>query len=447
MENVPAACVILAAGKGTRMKSSLPKVMHPLANQPMISHVLHTARALAPQKTAVVLGEEMDSVVQQVKRMMPKAEIVIQQEQLGTGHAVRMAEGRLKSFKGIVYILYGDTPLIEPDTLHRMAAVMQKKKAAVVVLGMRPADPAAYGRLVADAKGNLQKIVEYKDADAREREIDLCNSGVMAVQAKDLWPWLRALNNDNAKQEYYLTDIVAMAVAEGKKCSVVEAEEEELLGVNDRVQLAQAEAVLQRRLREQAMQAGATLIDPDTVYFSADIRLGRDVLIEPHVWFGEGVTVENNVIIRAFSHIEGATIEKGATVGPYARLRPGAEIGRDVRVGNFVEIKKAVLEEGAKVSHLSYIGDANVGAHANVGAGTITCNYDGYDKYFTSIGKHAFIGSNTALVAPVTVGDGAIVGAGSVITEDVEGDAMSLSRATQQHKQAWAKEFRRKKRN
>jgi bifunctional UDP-N-acetylglucosamine pyrophosphorylase/glucosamine-1-phosphate N-acetyltransferase len=443
MKNVPIACVILCAGQGTRMKSSMPKVLHAIAGLPMMGHVLYSAAALNPEEVVAVIGPKMPEVEQVIHSLDLGAQIAVQQEALGTGHAVKSAADSLEGFEGKVLVLYGDTPLIEQETLEQMA----QSEAAVTVLGMRPEDPAAYGRLICDEAGNLQKIVEFKDANAEERAVNLCNSGVMAVEAKALWGYLEKLTNDNANGEYYLTDVVAMAVAEGKKCAVIEAEESSLLGVNDRNQLAQAEAIYQQRARHQAMQSGVTLQAPETVTFCYDTEIANDVVIEPNVVFAAGVEVASGARIRAFSYLEGCSVGEGAVIGPYARLRPGANIGKEARIGNFVEIKNADLEEGAKVNHLSYVGDAHVGTHANIGAGTITCNYDGFQKYRTTIGDHAFIGSNSALVAPVEIGEGAIVGAGSTITEDVDPDALAMTRPQQLHRAGWAQQFRTKRQN
>jgi bifunctional UDP-N-acetylglucosamine pyrophosphorylase/glucosamine-1-phosphate N-acetyltransferase len=433
------AAVVLAAGAGTRMKSNKPKVMHELGGRPMINHLLGSVAMLTPEKVVVVTAPAMDSV----KKAVAPAEIAIQQEALGTGHAVAAALDSLEGFTGDVLILYGDTPLIETATLEKMIAKRREKAScAVVVLGFEPDDPLEYGRLVTDKDGNLTAIVEFADASAEERAIGLCNSGVMAISGAHLKDLITAIGNSNAKGEYYLTDIVEIANKRGLTCAYVKGEEEELLGVNNRSQLAEAEAIAQARWRAAAMQNGATLIDPGQVWFSHDTKLGRDVVIEPGVFFGPKVTVGDNVRIKAFSHLEGTSIGAAAQIGPFARLRPGAEIAEDVKIGNFVEVKKSTLEKGAKVSHLSYIGDARVGAEANIGAGTITCNYDGYDKFKTDIGAGAFIGSNSALVAPVKIGDGAIIGAGSTISRDVAADALGIERATEQQKPGWAKRFR-----
>lgn len=433
------AAIILAAGKGTRMKSSLPKVLHPVGHRAMIDHVLAAVDTLSADRTTVVLAPGMTPVAEAVK----PAAVAIQDPPLGTAHAVLAARETLEDFEGDVLVLFGDTPLITSDTL---AAMIDRRREsddpAVVVLGFRPEDTAAYGRLIVDDQGHLEAIVEHRDATEDQRAIRLCNGGVMAIDGKAALGLLDAVGNDNAKSEYYLTDIIALARSEGRVCAVVEGDAAEVMGVDSRAGLARAEAVFQARARTAVMEAGATLLDPDTVYFSADTAIGRDVTIGPNVVFGPGVTLEDQVTIHAFSHIEGAHVGTAATIGPFARLRPGADIGEEVRVGNFVEVKKARVEKGAKINHLSYVGDARVGAEANIGAGTITCNYDGFNKHVTDIGAGAFIGSNSALIAPVKVGDGAIVGAGSAITTDVPEDALSVTRAPQRNIAGWAQKFR-----
>ncbi|GIK97575.1 MAG: bifunctional protein GlmU [Alphaproteobacteria bacterium] len=443
MTSHPPAAVILAAGKGTRMKSALPKVLHPVAGKAMIRHVLDSLAPLGCGRVVVVVAPGMDQVAAAVK---PHA-TAVQEEQLGTADAVKAALPALSPAAGDVLVLYGDTPFISTRTLERM---LERRRAAdapaVVVLGMRPADPGEYGRLVLGADGGLQAIVEHKDATAEERRIDLCNSGVMAIDGAELAALLAQVRNDNAKGEYYLTDIVAIARARGRACAVVEAPVDELMGVNSRAELAAAEAILQDRLRRRAMEEGATLIDPASVWLCHDTRLGRDVTVGPNVVFGPGVAVGDGVEIRAFCHIEGATVASGAVIGPFARLRPGAEIGPKARIGNFVEVKNATLGPGAKANHLAYVGDAAVGAGANVGAGTITCNYDGYDKTRTEIGEGVFIGSNSTLVAPLTIGRGAYVAAGSVVTQDVAADALAVGRGRQVEKPGWAALFHERKR-
>jgi bifunctional UDP-N-acetylglucosamine pyrophosphorylase/glucosamine-1-phosphate N-acetyltransferase len=433
------ATVILAAGAGTRMKSTLPKVLHPLAGRPMISHLLDTAGHLSPALNIVVVAPGMDAVRDRVA----PAEIAVQDKALGTGHAVAAALPALEGFTGDVLVLYGDTPLITAATMNKMIALRRADAdTAVVVLGFQPEDPAEYGRLVTGADDLLEGIVEYADASPEEKRIGLCNSGVMAISGDHIAALVNALDNRNAKGEYYLTDIVGVARGMNLKARVVVGDENELLGINNRQQLAEAEKIVQQRWRNEAMAAGVTLIDPDSVFFAHDTVCAPDVVIEPNVFFGPGVSLAANVRIKAFSHIEGASIGPGVQIGPFARLRLGTVIAEDAKVGNFVEIKKSTLEQGAKVSHLSYIGDARVGAAANIGAGTITCNYDGFDKYRTDIGAGAFVGSNTALVAPVTIGDGAIIGAGSTVSEDVESDALMVERAPQIQKSGWASRFR-----
>ena len=429
------AAIVLAAGLGTRMKSGLPKALHPLAGLPMIRHPIALLEGLSLERIVAVVGAGMDTLKTLV---LPHAS-VIQKERLGTAHAALTARNALKGFDGDILVMFADTPLIRPETIERMLAARRAKPhPAVVVLGFRPAEPGAYGRLVMGPDGMLEAIVEAKDATPAQLEIDFCNSGVVAVDSKWLWRLLDKVGTKNAQKEFYLTDIVGIARARGLAVAAVEGDPAELLGINSRADLAAAEAVLQGRLRARAMANGATLMDPASVTFSADTRLGRDVTVEPNVFFGPGVVVGNDVVIRAFSHLEQARIADGAIVGPFARLRPGADIGRGAHIGNFVEIKNAIIEPGAKANHLSYIGDARVGADANIGAGTITCNYDGFDKHHTDIGRGAFIGSNTALVAPVKVGDGAVVGAGSVIARDVPKDALALTRAPVKEVPGWA---------
>ena len=437
----PLATVILAAGKGTRMKSDLHKVLHPLAGRPMIEHVFATSEALRPERQVLVVGSGRDQLEPLVARH--GGAIAVQDPPLGTGHAVLQAEAALQGLDGDVLILFGDTPLVEPDTLRRMLERLHADdRPAVVVLVSRADDPLQYGRVFADPDGTIRKIVEYKDASPEERACNLCNSGLMAARSVDLFGFLGRLKNDNAAGEYYLTDIVTVAAAGGRKSAVVETDAAEVAGVNSRSELAAVEAEWQRRRRVQAMADGVTLIAPETVWFSHDTEIGRDTIVEPNVFFGPGVNVGQKVVIHAFSHIEGAEIASGAEIGPYARLRPGAEIGENAKIGNFVEVKKARLGKGAKANHLSYIGDADVGAGANIGAGTITCNYDGFFKYPTVIGEGAFIGSNSALVAPVTVGAGAIVGAGSVLTRDVAEDALAVARGEQKERPGWAARFK-----
>ena len=436
----PLAVIILAAGQGTRMKSARHKVLHPVAGRPMLLHLLASVGELQPERRIVVVGAGREQVQSAIADT--DVRIVVQEEQLGTGHAVAQARDALGGFAGDILILYGDVPLVRPETLAAMLERLNREdQPGAVVLGFRPADAAAYGRIIADGDGVIEKMVEYKDADAAERAVTLCNSGLMAVRSADLFGLLDRIGNDNAAGEYYLPDIVMLP---GAASAVIEAEAWEVAGVNSRAELAGVEALWQDRRRAEAMRDGVTLIAPETIFFSYDTVLGRDVVVEPNVVFGPGVTIADDVTIHAFSHIEGATIGKGAQVGPYARLRPGAAIGSKAKVGNFVEIKQAGLGEGAKVNHLSYIGDTQIGEGANVGAGTITCNYDGFRKHRTEIGAGAFIGSNSALVAPVRIGNGAIVAAGSVVTQDVAADALCLVRPLQEEKPGWAEQFRDK---
>jgi bifunctional UDP-N-acetylglucosamine pyrophosphorylase/glucosamine-1-phosphate N-acetyltransferase len=442
MTKTKTAIVVLAAGLGTRMKSDLPKVMHPVAGRPMIQHLMSTLKTLSPERLVVVVGAGMEAVVKAVAPWPT----VVQEPRLGTGHAVMAGARALGGFDGDVLVVYGDTPLITSETLERvLKARHAPAQPAVVVLGFRPREPAAYGRLIVGPIGTLDAIVEAKDAGPEELAVDLCNSGVMAIDGNRLSGLLDRLDNGNAKGEYYLTDIVHIARADGLACGVVEGDEAEFIGINSRADLARAEAIVQDRLRTRAMAEGATLIDPVSVFFSHDTRLGRDVTVGPNVVFAPGVSVGDNVEIRPFCHLEGVSIEARALIGPFARLRPGARIGPDAHIGNFVEIKNASVEAGAKVNHLTYVGDARIGAKANVGAGTITCNYDGYFKDHTDIGAGAFIGSNTALVAPVKVGDGAIIGAGSVVAQDVPADALALTRGPHTVKEDWARAFRQRR--
>jgi bifunctional UDP-N-acetylglucosamine pyrophosphorylase/glucosamine-1-phosphate N-acetyltransferase len=435
------AVVILAAGQGTRMRSDTHKVLHPIAGRPLLLHLLDSVDRLGAEKRVVIVGKGRE----QVEQALSGRDVTIahQAEQKGTAHAVQQAKVALAGYAGLVLILYGDTPFVEPETLKRMLERLEGGGGpGVVVLASTPADPLKYGRIILGEGDHIAKMVEYKDANEEERAVRLCNSGMMAVRAKDLFRWLDKVDNDNAAGEYYLPDVVNIAAAEGRDAVVIEGDPYETAGVNSRAELAHLELDWQRRRREQALQDGATLIDPESVWFAHDTKLGRDVTVEPHVVFGPGVEVADGATIKAFSHIEGATIATKAVIGPFARLRPGAKIGEKAKVGNFVEVKKAVLGTGAKANHLSYIGDCEVGADANIGAGTITCNYDGFGKYGTVIGERAFIGSNTALVAPVKVGAGAIVGAGSVITKDVEPDSLAVARGEQRGIAGWARRFR-----
>ena len=432
------ATVILAAGKGTRMNSDIPKVLHPIAGAPMLVHALQAARSQEPERMVVVAGHGAEAVTQAVHGYDEDVQVVVQEEQLGTGHAVQQARAALEGFDGTVIVLYGDTPFVRPETLEAMIAAREAQD--VVVLGFEAADPGRYGRLKM-AGDVLEAIVEFKDATEAERAITLCNSGVVACDAATLFSLLDAVTNDNAAGEYYLPDIIGLARARGLSAGVVTCPEAETLGINSRAELAAADALFQQTARAAAMEDGVTLLDPTSIYFSYDTFIGRDTVVEPHVFFGPEVTVESGARIRAFSHLEGCHVARGGVIGPYARLRPGAELAEDVRVGNFVEIKNATIDAGAKVNHLSYIGDAFVGAAANIGAGTITCNYDGVLKHHTHIGARAFIGSNTMLVAPVSVGNEAMTASGSVITSDVEDGALAIARAHQVEKPGMARKL------
>jgi bifunctional UDP-N-acetylglucosamine pyrophosphorylase / glucosamine-1-phosphate N-acetyltransferase len=445
MSAAPFAAIILAAGEGTRLNSTQPKVLHQVAGKPMIHHVQEALRPLKPIETVVVIGRDMGAVADAVEPLP----VVIQSPPRGTGDAVwaarplladRLAESGVED----VVVLFGDTPLLRTETI---AALLEARRrspaAAIAVAGFRPVDPGPYGRLVADRDHGLMRIVEAQDANAEERAIELCNGGIMAIAARRCFDLVERIGNDNVKREFYLTDIVGLAHEQALACRVAELPAEELVGVNTRAELAAAEALMQQRLRGAALAAGVTLVDPETVFLCADTRFGRDVVVEPNVYFGPGVTIADNVHIRAFSHIEGADIAAGASVGPFARLRPGTMLERDVHVGNFVEVKASRLGAGVKASHLSYLGDSEIGAGTNIGAGTITCNYDGFSKFRTVIGERAFIGSNTALVAPITVGDGAYVATGSVITTNVPGDTLTIARARQVDKPGRAIELRR----
>jgi bifunctional UDP-N-acetylglucosamine pyrophosphorylase/glucosamine-1-phosphate N-acetyltransferase len=435
--------VVLAAGLGTRMKSAIPKVMHEIAGRPMVNHVLATLEQAGADHAVVVMGEGMDTLAEAVQPH-PTA---VQAERLGTAHAVLAARRFLEEHPADdVLVLYGDTPLITPETLAAMIAARRAEPGpGAVVLGFEPDDPEPYGRLILDGDGALERIVEARDATPEELSVGLCNSGVMVIDGARALAWLDRIDNKNAKGEYYLTDIVAIARADGAAAAVVTGDADEVLGVNSRIELAAAERIAQDRLRMRAMQNGATLIDPATVYFSWDTKLGQDVSVGPNVFFGPGVRIGDNVEIRAFCHIEGAQVAPGTVIGPFARLRPGADLGAGVHIGNFVEIKAATLGEGSKVNHLSYVGDSDVGKGVNIGAGTITCNYDGHFKSKTVIGDRAFIGSNSALVAPVTIGDGAIVGAGSAISKDVAAGSLAVTRADQKEVTGWADRFNAKR--
>ena len=425
------ALIILAAGKGTRMQSELPKVLHKVAGAPMLIHAMRAGRALEPKRTIIVAGHGFEAVSATARAEDPEVEIVRQETQLGTGHAVDQARAALDDFDGTVIVLYGDCPLIQPRTLEELTATLST--AAVSVLGFEAENPARYGRLITDGD-RLKRIVEFKDATPAERAVRLCNSGVMAASAKLLFDLLSEIDANNASGELYLTDVIGKAVGRGLSCTAIRCAERETLGVNSRVELMQAEKEFQTLRRAEALEDGISMPAPETVHFSYDTVIGRDAIIEQNVVFGPGVTVESGAQIRAFSHLEGAHVARGCVVGPYARLRPGAELAEDVKIGNFVEIKASTLDEGAKVNHLSYIGDAHIGARANIGAGTITCNYDGVMKHHTSIGEAAFIGSNTMLVAPITVGQDAMTASGSVITRDVPAGDLAIARSKQDNK-------------
>ncbi len=440
----PRTClaIVLAAGEGTRMKSDRPKVLHEIAGRSMLGHVVATVTAVGATEVAVVIGPDREDVAKEARKIMPEASIFVQRERLGTGHAVLSARMALEKCPDDVIVVYADTPLVSTETLAALRRPLAEGT-AVVALGFEARDPTGYGRFIMSGDQILD-IREHKDATEAERAITLCNGGLMAVSGDVALTLLDKVRNSNAKGEYYLTDIVAIARRLGHGTAAVTVAEEEVHGVNDRAQLAAAERMIQDRLRRAAMAAGATLVAPETVFLSHDTKIGRDVVIEPHVVFGTGVVIEDRAVIHSFSHLEGARIASGAAVGPFARLRPGASVGPKAKVGNFVEIKNTELGAGAKVGHLTYLGDATVGAEVNIGAGTITCNYDGFGKYRTEIGEGAFVGSNSSLVAPVTIGKGAYVGSGSVITESVPPDALGLGRGRQIVKEQWATTFRAK---
>jgi bifunctional UDP-N-acetylglucosamine pyrophosphorylase / glucosamine-1-phosphate N-acetyltransferase len=435
--------IVLAAGEGKRMRSGLPKVLHRVAGRSMLAHVLDAVAQAGADGVAVVVGPGRDDVAAEARAAAPGARIFTQQERLGTAHAVLAAREAFAEGFDDILVLFADTPLVRPETFSLLRRRLAEG-AGVVALGFEPADPTGYGRLLTDPSGALLAIREHKDASSDELKVGICNAGLMALDGARALGWLERIGNSNAQNEYYLPDAVAIALADGASCALVMAQPEEVLGVNDRAQLAVAEAEIQRRQRLAAMIGGATLVAPETVFFSHDTVLGADVLVEPHVVFGPGVTVGDGCVIHSFSHLEGATLAKSVSIGPYARLRPGARLADKARVGNFVEIKQADVGEGAKVNHLTYIGDATIGPRANIGAGTITCNYDGFLKYRTKIGADAFIGSNSALVAPVEIGDGAFVGSGSVITENVAPDALAVARGRQAGVPGWAAAFRAK---
>ncbi|HLV06992.1 MAG TPA: bifunctional UDP-N-acetylglucosamine diphosphorylase/glucosamine-1-phosphate N-acetyltransferase GlmU [Croceibacterium sp.] len=435
----PIAAVVLAAGKGTRMKSRVHKVLHPIAGRPMIEHLLSSLGELAPERTVVVVGEWRDQLQ---AALAGRAQFAVQEPQLGTGHAVQQAQAALADFEGDVLVLYGDVPFVSSATMRAMIERLHgPDDPAAVVLAFEPEEPLQYGRVIADGD-RVTWMVEHKDADEAQRTCRMCNSGLLAARSDVLFELLGKVGNDNAQGEYYLPDVVNIAISEGRMCAVVVTEDvDEVAGINSREELAAAEARWQRLRRVQAMAEGATLVAPETVFFSWDTRLGRDVTVEPNVVFGPGVDVADDVTIHAFCHIEGARLASGTSVGPYARLRPGSVLEEGAKVGNFVEMKQAVLGAGAKANHLTYLGNATVGAGANIGAGTITCNYDGYFKHKTEIGPRAFIGSNSALIAPVRIGADAIVAAGSAVSRDVAEGELRMVRAEQLVKPGWADRF------
>ena len=440
MTGRPALTIVLAAGEGTRMRSNLPKVLHPIAGRPLIAHVLAAAPGGKDDAIAVVVGPDHQAVIEEIKRARPEARTYVQRERLGTAHAVLAARDAIADGADDILIAFGDTPLIDVATFERLRAAL-KDGASLAVLGFRAANPTGYGRLLVEGN-ELVAIREQADASEAERAVTLCNAGVMAFDGKTALKILDRIGNGNSKGEYYLTDAVAIVRELGLRAAVIETDEDEVRGINTKAQLAEAEQVMQRKLRQAALDAGVTLIAPETVFLAADTTFGKDVTIEPFVVIGPGVAIDDGAVIHSFSNIVGARIGKNASIGPYARLRPGTVLGEGVRIGNFVETKAADLEAGVKVNHLTYIGDTHIGENANIGAGTITCNYDGFDKHRTEIGAGAFVGSNSSLVAPVKIGAGAYVGSGSVISKDVPDDALAVERSEQTIKQGWAKRFR-----
>jgi bifunctional UDP-N-acetylglucosamine pyrophosphorylase/glucosamine-1-phosphate N-acetyltransferase len=435
--------IVLAAGEGTRMRSSIAKVLHPVAGQSLLAHVLGAAPKGAGAALAVVIGPDHPSVAEETKRLRPDATTFVQRERLGTAHAVLAARDAIARGADDLLVVFGDTPLISAETFARLRAPL-KNGAALAVLGFRAADPTGYGRLVVEGD-RLVAIREQAEASPTERAITLCNAGVMAFDGHKALKIIEKIGNANSKGEYYLPDAVGIVRQQGLEAVVIETSEDEVRGINTKAQLAEAEQVMQARLRRAALEAGVTMIAPETVYLAADTKFGSDVTIEPFVVIGPGVTIADGAVIHCFSHLVQSSIGRNASVGPYARLRPGTSLGEGAKVGNFVEIKAATLEAGVKVNHLSYIGDTRIGTGANIGAGTITCNYDGFDKHQTTIGSGAFVGSNTSLVAPVRIGSGAYIGSGSVITRDVPDDALAVERGQQTTREGWAKRFREMK--
>jgi bifunctional UDP-N-acetylglucosamine pyrophosphorylase/glucosamine-1-phosphate N-acetyltransferase len=432
--------IVLAAGEGTRMCSARPKVLHTVAGRSLLAHVLDAVAEVRATTTAIIIGPAQDEVAAEARRIIPDAACFVQHERQGTAHAVLAAKAAIEQEPDDVLIVYGDTPLIRPGSLRRLLGPLAAG-ASVVVSGFRPLDPSGYGRLITESD-QLLAIVEETEASEGQRAIGLCNGGMMALAGKSALAILQQIGNHNRKGEFYLTEAVRIARALKLAAIAVEVEEDDVRGINTKNELADAEAVAQQRLRKAALDGGVTLVAPETVFLCADTKFGKDVVVEPYVVFGENVTVEEGAVIHCFSHLSGTHVGKGASVGPFARLRPGTRLGEGARIGNFVEVKEATVDAGAKANHLSYIGDAHVGAAANIGAGTITCNYDGNAKHRTEIGRNAFIGSNSALVAPVEIGEGAYVGSGSVITANVPPDALALARGRQVVKEGWATRLR-----
>ncbi|MBK8196881.1 MAG: bifunctional UDP-N-acetylglucosamine diphosphorylase/glucosamine-1-phosphate N-acetyltransferase GlmU [Acidobacteria bacterium] len=438
------AAVILAAGKGTRMKSALPKVMHAVGGRPMMDWSVALARETGCGRIVAVVHPAQEVLIAHLKAAHPDVAIAFQDPPQGTGHAVRCAEAALAGFDGELAVLYGDSPLVPAAVIDELFAGVAGG-AALGVLGFEAADPGLYGRLITNAAGDLEAIVEAREATPEQLRVRICNSGVMAGRAKDMFRLLQKITNANAKGEYYLTDLVGLARAEGGRCALVTATEDDLIGCDSKADLAEAEAIFQTRRRKALMEAGVTMVAPETVFLSHDTEIAADVIVEPNVVFGPGVRVAAGARLKAFSHLEGAVVGEECEIGPFARLRPGTVLAAGVKIGNFVETKNTAMGEGAKANHLAYLGDGAIGAGANIGAGTIFCNYDGYLKHQTTIGEGAFIGSNSALVAPVSIGDGAYVGSGSIITKDVPADALAVARAHQMTREGWAKSFRTKK--